>query len=260
VRVAGTMAEDENETIERVTKHFSIKDALIAVPFLSSALALTWEVGYFFKIRGGAFGLFSVTEHLTFALQALPIALALTTAGMVGLIRDDVLNSAMLRSAAGPRVNALLERHKGLRALTLVLSAVGAMLAVSYYFSVFDIILIVVFMAILVPYLLTLYVPLGELKPTVMYGIAMGVFVVALLMGFESARLEIGSPRSLSSIKIGEKGKDAEAEIKVRILRSGERGILYYNPSTQAFGLVPWDVVKRVDWPMSSSFLWGRPG
>jgi hypothetical protein len=63
---------------EEAVVKWSLKDALIVIPFLASALALTWEVGYFARIKGGAFGLFSIAEHLTFALQALPIALALT--------------------------------------------------------------------------------------------------------------------------------------------------------------------------------------
>src|SRR3979409_2359319 len=54
---------------------WAIKDALIVIPFLASAVALTWEVGFFLTIKGSAFGLFTISEHITFALQALPLAM-----------------------------------------------------------------------------------------------------------------------------------------------------------------------------------------
>src|SRR5471030_1842171 len=59
---------------------------VISVPFLASALALTWEIGFFARIRGGSFGLFTLAEHLTFALQALPLALAVTSVAAMGLM------------------------------------------------------------------------------------------------------------------------------------------------------------------------------
>jgi hypothetical protein len=78
---------------EEAVADWSLKDALIAIPFLASALALTSEVGYFIPIKGGAFGLFSIAEHLTFALQALPIALLVTSAGLLGLVRGSMSTS-----------------------------------------------------------------------------------------------------------------------------------------------------------------------
>jgi hypothetical protein len=50
--------------------------------FLDQRL-LWWEVGSFVPIGRGAFSMFSLSEHLLFALQALPIALAAT--GFLGV-------------------------------------------------------------------------------------------------------------------------------------------------------------------------------
>jgi hypothetical protein len=90
-------------TEEEAVAKWSLKDALIVIPFLASALALTWEVGYFTRIKGGAFGLFSIAEHLTFALQALPIALAVTTAGAIGLV---------VRPQPARRLQSALDRYR----------------------------------------------------------------------------------------------------------------------------------------------------
>ncbi len=77
------------------------------------------------------------------------------------------------------------------------------------------------------------------------------VFVLALGLGIDKAQALIISTRPLNIIKMGEKGKETETEIKVRILRAGERGVLYFDPATQSFGLLPWDYVKRIDWAIS---------
>jgi hypothetical protein len=200
---------------------------------LASALALTWEVGYFVAIRGGAFALFNIAEHLTFALQALPIALLVTSAGLVGLVRGGVAY-----------------RHPS--SMIIVLLTMGAISVVWYFFSTMDFSLIILIFVALLPYLMVSFVPRRLLiNPMFIYGGALVTFFAAILIGYAEARLQIFSPRPLNSIKFGEKGKDTETEMKVRILRTGERGILYFDPATQTFGLLPWDYVKRVDWAIS---------
>jgi hypothetical protein len=79
-RVDDSMSDIEKSDVsDRANEQWSLKDGLVAIPILASALALTWEVGYFSRIAGGSFGLFSLAEHITFAIQALPFALTLTT-------------------------------------------------------------------------------------------------------------------------------------------------------------------------------------
>jgi hypothetical protein len=68
-----------DDASDRATERWSVKEGLVLIPVLSSALALTWEVGYFLRIGGGSFGLFSLAEHITFAVQGLPVAIAVAT-------------------------------------------------------------------------------------------------------------------------------------------------------------------------------------
>ncbi|MGX9389768.1 hypothetical protein ACWX0K_10920 [Nitrobacteraceae bacterium UC4446_H13] len=51
------------------------KDYAVYVPIIGTSLAFAWEVGLFVPIGGAAFGMFSISEHIVFALQALPVAL-----------------------------------------------------------------------------------------------------------------------------------------------------------------------------------------
>jgi hypothetical protein len=74
---------------------------------------------------------------------------------------------------------------------------------------------------------------------------------MAFGFGIDIARYELSSELPLNKITIGEKGKDAETDLTARIIRSGERGVLYYDPKLGQFGLVPWDSIKRIDWARS---------
>jgi hypothetical protein len=236
---------------EEAAAKWALKDALIAIPFLASALALTWEVGYFARIKGGAFGLFSVAEHLTFALKALPIALAVTVMGVGGLAAKSLMKSPGLQGAR--KIDGILNRYSSL--LSWVCFAAGGLSAIWYLSARADSLLIPMLILGLgtAPYLSVIMVPTGLLRhPLIVCVGVVGAFFAALGIGSESARIQIQSSLPLNSIKTGEKGKDIETEIKVRILRTGDRGVLYFDPATQTFGLLPWDYVRRVDWAIST--------
>jgi hypothetical protein len=51
------------------------KEILVAVPVLGSAIAISYDVGYFYGLDIKLFTLFSIAEHIVFALEALPFAL-----------------------------------------------------------------------------------------------------------------------------------------------------------------------------------------
>ena len=84
----------------------------------------------------------------------------------------------------------------------------------------------------------------------VIVGLTVG-FGMAFGLGIDLARKELSSELPLNKITIGEKGKDAETDVTARIIRSGERGVLYFDPELGQFGLVPWDSIKRIDWARS---------
>ncbi len=85
---------------------------------------------------------------------------------------------------------------------------------------------------------------------SVIFGLTIG-FGFAFGFGIDCARYELWSQLPLNKITIGEKGKDAETDVTARIIRSGERGVLYFDPKLGQFSLVPWDSIKRIDWARS---------
>src|SRR4051812_23785803 len=68
-----------NETIMAETKQpsFSAKDFFVLIPLVGTTLAALYEVGFFYGIGISYFTLFSLSEHIVFALTALPLALGL---------------------------------------------------------------------------------------------------------------------------------------------------------------------------------------
>ena len=52
----------------------SIDSAKLFVPLVAISLGLIFDVGYFFAIGWGMFSLFSLSEHLVFAIPAIPFA------------------------------------------------------------------------------------------------------------------------------------------------------------------------------------------
>jgi hypothetical protein len=52
-----------------------LKDVMIVVPALATAMAVTFDVGFFYGLGLRLFTLFSLSEHITFSIVAMPLAL-----------------------------------------------------------------------------------------------------------------------------------------------------------------------------------------
>jgi hypothetical protein len=104
---------------------FSLKDALVLVPALSSALAVSWEVGSFLPIGGSAFSLFTLTEHLAFAATALPIAALMACFTCVMWIGAPLMVEFYLTKMKQPLERVSLIVRLGGVALGLYLIAFG---------------------------------------------------------------------------------------------------------------------------------------
>jgi hypothetical protein len=240
--------DGESKAPDRIIEPWSLKDGLVAIPSLASALALSWEVGYFLKIGGGSFGLFSLVEHITFAVQALPFALFLTTLAVVTVFTRLFVGTA---PSLTRRMSSFFLSGAFTGALfKLVLELSGLRM---------DVGLVIISILAGVPLFLILTVPRELLKSWIVISLSLLLtFVLALAIGVETARVQITNTQTSSIIRAGEKGKEAETEIeiKVRILRTGERGVLYFDPAARNFGLLPWVSVKRIDWVLSPLLHW----
>src|SRR5450755_1605834 len=62
-----------------------LKALTVVTPLFASSIAIIYDVGFFFGLNIGFFTFFTFSEHLVFALQAIPFALP-TALGILGLI------------------------------------------------------------------------------------------------------------------------------------------------------------------------------
>ena len=87
-----------------IDNEWSLKDLTVAVPFVASCFAFAFVVGYFYAFDIPWFAFFSFTEHLVFALRALPIAIG----GSVGFLVPNFTEERVKRFAR------ILESNKSL--------------------------------------------------------------------------------------------------------------------------------------------------
>lgn len=71
------------EELDDKLRQLGPKDLLLFVTTVGTMLAISWEIGSFVPVGASIFGIFSLAEHLTFALQALPLAFATSLSGVV---------------------------------------------------------------------------------------------------------------------------------------------------------------------------------
>ena len=179
----------------RAVEGWSLKDVLVAIPVLSSALALTWELGYSGRIGGSSFGFFSIAEHLIFAIQVLPYALLLTT--LVMLV-------AWFRTALGAS-SLSVQRTFRFSALGVGATAIVVLGAFYYRSGEFDLpSLLLMIMAIVPSFFADAPTAHFKTMQTAIVGIVW-LFVVAMLLGIVTAKFQIKSDRPLSILRIGEK-------------------------------------------------------
>jgi hypothetical protein len=78
----------------------------------TSRTCRSWHVGYFYSIDIGWFSFFSVSEHIEFALRALPLAVAalVILAILIDASCSSILNAAL--EGIGSQISALLDRNK----------------------------------------------------------------------------------------------------------------------------------------------------
>src|SRR4051794_5219160 len=54
---------------------FFNKEMFVVLPIIGSTIAITYDVGYFFALDINFFTVFTISEHITFALEVLPLAI-----------------------------------------------------------------------------------------------------------------------------------------------------------------------------------------
>jgi hypothetical protein len=204
-----------------------LKDWLVFVPLLSSALAITYEIGSFIPLGSLAFGLFSVSDHLLWALQALPLALALVVGVLIAEGLDAILRSRPISRTAEQRRQRARRRAAALAigacCITIIAFIVRAALPLALA-------------VILFCYALLWLGPnrLRRGRIPVLGAIAFSIILV-LCIGYDVTKSTLNHTAS-AEFDFG--GSNVKREV---LVRSGDRGVLLYDPVRGTFLFNKWD-------------------
>jgi hypothetical protein len=207
---------------------FVTKDALVALPFVGSAVAMSWEVGSFFPIGGfggGTFGLFSLSEHLLFAMEALPFGLVI--AAML-----PIIFAGASRPSRRPRRPSRADSRSiriGIVVGITILALIGICIAALGIYGRSSPLLVLSFAVFALAATFALYPPAMFLWPRQLF-VAAAAFAMAIAMalGIDHTREILNFPASHT---VRADINDTSKEIVV--LRTGERGLLIYEPDSR---------------------------
>lgn len=228
----------------------SLDKFLPAIPLAGTALAVVFDVGYFWGIGIDFFTFFSLTEHIIFALEALPIAIAIVVVAIIvdalppnkaRKAREQTVDGSLDRAVE--RIFALkaqLERSRvRLRWVHIGLFVTGG-LALWYFAHTGAWRTFVVASAMLLTTLLSIIAPSRWYSSSHASLSFVAVLCTLLIGEFLGAMFATGKTTSYSVML-----KSDEAR-PLNVSRSGERGVLVVDPATTQVEFIKWDDIKQI--------------
>ena len=231
-----------------------IKVLSVAGPVFASTLAITYDVGFFYGSDLGFFTFFTLTEHLVFALQAAPFAMV-TAGGVIGWIvgswigyqNGQELTAKYIESPDTDRIEMLKKlEQRDAKIAKYRPYLIGSMLftaALSFSVRNYTGIITGLFAAASVG----LFPALDELqkKPSLQTIIATALVLTSLAIafsfGYDRAQSLISSTTPTEMIYTGFQ------TIPSRIIRSGDKGVLFYSLESKKLRFLRWDAIKNIE-------------
>jgi hypothetical protein len=206
----------------------NIKEFLIVIPLIASALAVTFDVGYFWGTDINFFNVFSVSEHVGFAIEALPFALFFAIGSFIVPLLMEHLNVLPKRERPGRPWWLYLS-------IAIWIVATGILTVFYRSFAMGSL-------------LITGAIAFVMMRTIVKspWRLVLGCIFALLIMDF-TLGLDLGVRYSESDRFPYTIVPKQGAELKARIVRSGDRGVLFYIAGTNRLTLLPWDQIKQVE-------------
>ncbi|SRR5229473_281831 len=250
-------------TSDNVIKYLSV-----LVPLLATTLAVTYDVGFFLGTDIAFFTFFSFTEHLVFALQALPFV-AFTVASeaawlfIIWLLYQLTQDKAAILAQFDEQQRILEEEQQRIfekekkrileqdkkdhtRFFKIIPYAIGVVLVsglASLISHSYTGALSALFCSVAIwfapnsIYILT--TPIPRAIATAAVGAATLLF--AFLLGYDRAYVLVTSKVPTETIYVDDKS------IPVRLIRSGDKGVLFYSLDSKKVRLIRWEAIKSIE-------------
>jgi hypothetical protein len=235
-------------------KDDAIKSLAVAGPLFASTLAVTYDVGFFYGSDIGFFTFFSFTEHVVFALQAAPFAIP-TAAALAGWVFGSWVGHQQGKEMAAKLIEAEdAERQKAIersekiykRILGIQPYLMGFLIALglanlgneNYTSAITS--LLSAFAVRFFPTVVDL-----KAKPSLQIITGGALVVSALLLafsfGYDRARIVVKSTTPTETIYVGYQA------IPARLIRSGDKGVLFYSIDTKRIRFLRWESIKQIE-------------
>jgi hypothetical protein len=231
----------------------SPKDGLVAIPVIGTILAISYEIGSFMPIGLPSFGLFSLSEHVLFAMEVFPVTIPMAIGLTIGLatisplerkLDELVFEGTYPSGRPTQRDRDQIQRIRWWAFAWVIVSAVFAIGLGAY--TGFDIFFVVG--AVFFGFALLFAFPRLNRKELLLPIFAIFILVAAMAIGIDNTKLQLD--RSIPY------DFDINGTVDKGIfLRSGDRGVLIFEPSSSTFVFVKRELMKRISWPRKESSI-----
>lgn len=219
-------------------------DSYIAyIPLLGGAVALTFDVGYFYAIDINFFTVFSLSEHLVFAIQAFPIAL-------VFLITSSVIVVLMGRKQPPPINSSKASRPQRITAYVVLTLIVLALILFIGYLLFFTPEMLLVTIELIVLGFGIFLITQTYRRVFIALMVVLITLTASFLIGYWAGRSNMSTEdtnniftHSIETITL----KHVAAPINGRIVRSGDRGVLLYDRVSNRLRFVLWEAIESIE-------------
>ena len=202
---------------------FSFKDLMTMVPLGAIILAALFDFGSFSAVDKSLFTLFSWSDHIVFALEAVFPAIVIVAA--IGWALSKYTLDVPLKLQPHGRLWFLAVLFAS---LTLMVILTNGYVGVTVFWALMGLItLSAIFFRVRLAGLVVAYA----------LGLLVGAFALGLANGYSA--LSMRPEQSLFTATGG--------EMRGRVFRTGERGLLFHDTATKKLNFLLWNEVRRLE-------------
>lgn len=239
----------DNETI-KLSTIASFRSFAVAIPIVASSIAIIYDVGFFVGIGVSFFTFFSITEHIVFALQAIPFALSaaiLILAPVLGMWLGHLSSQRYLE-----KLDALEDEYSAREELKQSLKIVQTLLRYIIFPSLLILLIVQIyrhqysFAFLLFLFSTILITPpswirkIGLLRFLLLSTVPVAI-IGPFLIGLDFANKILMTKAPVESVIYSDKTLDG------RIIRAGDKGILFFSTNDKKVRFLQWDSFKQIE-------------
>jgi len=214
---------DEGQSAVKLFDPEKFKNALLVIPVLGTLCAVTFDVGYFSGIDINYYSVFSLAEHIGFALEVAPAAFLGTLLSLVTMVP----------------LYSTLKKVRSTKLLVVVDIGWDVIGLGAWWISNFTAALSITFTVLLGLLLQKLTSALSKFQTKLYFVVSsiMTIFIFIFFLGYDMGHLYANGniPRHLLN-----------DDTAGRLIRSGERGVLFVTKGDKQIVLYRWDGIKSI--------------